>query len=293
MKVSLCTITFRHHLVSLEDLAAWAGANGFDGIELWGAHARNLDARNLDARTMAHAPGCDAAWLARLGLSVPMISDYLPLGGDPDALLRKTADLCRLAQRWQAPKIRSFAGDRASRDASAAEKAAIAERLRMVCALAADHGLSLLVETHPNTLADTLDATRALIEAVDHPALKVNFDVLHVWEGGDDPIAARRALHPHIGHYHLKNIRSRADLGVFEPANVYAAAGRWDGMVPLFEGAVDYASFLADLAADPAGGPRAEGSLEWFGEDCHEILLRDRRAVAAATALPQTRMAAE
>ena len=39
MKVSLCTITFRHHLLSIEDIANWARCNGFQGIELWGAHA--------------------------------------------------------------------------------------------------------------------------------------------------------------------------------------------------------------------------------------------------------------
>ncbi|TIL53510.1 MAG: sugar phosphate isomerase/epimerase, partial [Mesorhizobium sp.] len=42
MRLSLCTITFRHHLLSLEDIARWAEANDFQGIELWGAHARNM-----------------------------------------------------------------------------------------------------------------------------------------------------------------------------------------------------------------------------------------------------------
>ena len=265
MKISLCTITFRHHLVSLEDLAVWARANGFQGIELWGAHARN----------MAHDPSRNAAWLAGFGLSVPMLSDYLPLDGDADDLMRKTADLCRLAQRWRAGKIRTFAGGTGSRETSAARQAFIADRLRMICDYAAGYGLSLLVETHPGTLADSLSATRALIRAVDHPALRINFDVLHVWEGGDDPIRARRDLLPHIGHYHLKNIRSRADLTVFEPANVYAAAGRRDGMVPLFDGMVDYRAFLAELSDDPD----AEASLEWFGNDCHETLRRDRLAI--------------
>lgn len=271
MRLSLCTISFRHHLVSLEELAVWAAGNGFQGIELWGAHARN----------MAAVSDRGGDWLAEFGLSVPMVSDYLPLDGDPDALVRKTLDLCRLAQRWGAPKIRSFAGSTGSAETSPERKIFIAERLRTLCGLAADHGLSLLVETHPGTLADSLPATRALIAAVGHPALKVNFDVLHVWEGGDDPVAARRALRPHIGHYHLKNIRARDDLSVFEPSNVYAAAGRRDGMVPLFDGVVDYRRLLAELADDPA----AEGSLEWFGDDCYAVLRRDRDEVEAALAL--------
>lgn len=91
MKISLCTITFRHHLVSLEDIARWAGANDFQGIELWGAHARNL----------AYQPQCDADWLAGQGLYVPMVSDYLPLDGDAETLRKKTVDLCRLARHWR------------------------------------------------------------------------------------------------------------------------------------------------------------------------------------------------
>lgn len=284
MKLSLCTITFRHHLLSLDDLARWAAANGFQGIELWGAHARNM------AGDPARVPERDAAWLAGFGLSVPMISDYLPLEGDPDALLADASALCRLARRWGARKIRTFAGGSGSRDTPAGRRALIAERLRMVCALAADQGLSLLVETHPKTLADGLEATLALIEAVDHPALRVNFDALHVWEAGDDPVAARRALLPRIGHYHLKNIRSRAELGVFEAANVYAAAGRRDGMVPLFEGAVDYRAFLGELMEEPG----AEASLEWFGRNCHDVLRHDCLAVSAlvTTVSPDRRLRA-
>ncbi len=266
MKLSLCTITFRHHLTSLDDLAVWAATNGFDGLELWGAHARNL----------ADHPQRNAAWLADFGLRVPMVSDYLPLDGDPSVLTAKTLDLCRLAGRWGARKIRSFAGTRSSAATDPVEKALLTARLRAVCHLTADHGIDLVIETHPGTLADTLAGTKALIDAVDHPALKINFDVLHVWEGGDDLIAARTTLAPHIAHYHLKNIRSRADLAVFAPENVYAAAGRRDGMVPLFEGAVDYRRFLHSFS-----DPEADAALEWFGPTPFTVLRQDCAAVRA------------
>lgn len=144
-----------------------------------------------------------------------------------------------------------------------------------MCAIAADHGLSLLAETHPNTLADCCGSTVRLIEAVDHPAFKINFDALHVWEAGDDPVLAHRALRSHICHYHLKNVRSRTDIHVFEPANVYAAAGRREGMAPLFDGKLNYVAFLDELF----DRPEAEASLEWFGNDCFNVLNRDRRAI--------------
>lgn len=52
MRLALCTISFRHHLVSIGELARFARGHGFDGIELWGVHARNL------------GPGNHAEWLA-------------------------------------------------------------------------------------------------------------------------------------------------------------------------------------------------------------------------------------
>ena len=76
MRIALCTISFRHHLVSIGELARFARGHGFDGIELWGVHARNL------------GPGDHAEWLAAYGLRVPMLSDYLPLDAPQETLKR-------------------------------------------------------------------------------------------------------------------------------------------------------------------------------------------------------------
>lgn len=265
MKVSLCTITFRHHLLSLKEIAVFARANNFQGVELWGAHARNL------ARSPIHG----AEWLASFGLNVPMISDYLPTEGDAATMRDRAIELCRLAQRWDATKVRTFAGRAGSAETSEEARRDLVAKLRALAEIADDHGLDLLVETHPNTVADTLASTRRLVEEVDHRALGLNFDVLHVWEGGDDPVEARRELSAHIRHYHLKNVRSRADLRVFDPANVYAAAGSREGMTPLLQGTFEYAPILSELVEEDG----AEASLEWFGDDCFETLKRDRMAI--------------
>lgn len=257
MKVSLCTISFRHHLLSIRAIARIAQGHGFDGIELWGTHARNL------------GPGNHAEWLAAYGLRVPMLSDYLPLDAAADTLTERLAELCRLARSWHAPRLRTFAGTKGSAAVSAEERSHVASRLRMATAYLADHGLRLLVETHPGTLADTTASLLRLLEEVDHPALRVNFDTLHVWEGGDNPLVAHSRLKRHIDYYHLKNVRSQSDLPVFEPSNVYAPAGRRDGMTGLFEGVLDYRSFLRTL------NPNAEVSLEWFGDSCFSVLPTD------------------
>lgn len=174
MKISLCTISFRHHLVSLAELAIWAQTNQFQGIELWAAHGRNLASQQ-------HLNG---NWLAAFGLEVPMVSDYLPTSGSVKQMEDKTQALCQLAHRWHARKLRTFAGSAGSAETHPDEREKVVGMLRRQCEIAADNGLELLVETHPGTLADCGSSTVKLLAEIDHPAFKINFDTLHVWEGG-------------------------------------------------------------------------------------------------------------
>ncbi|MFV1495499.1 sugar phosphate isomerase/epimerase family protein [Phaeobacter sp. JH20_02] len=269
MKISLCTISFRHQLIDLKDIAFWARDTGFQGIELWGVHARNQSPLAIH----------NAQWMAAQGLSIPMISDYLPLQ-DHQELTRRTRALCALAQGWGADKIRTFAGMQASATVPAADRDQTTRALHHACDIAADHGLRLLVETHPGTLADTLASTVALIDATNHDALAINFDALHVWEGGDDPVTARRTLLPRIAHYHLKNISDRTRLPVFAPANVYSAAGCRAGMVPLMQGAYDYRALLREMQRDGD----CEASLEWFGDAVFQTLAGDIAEIRALAA---------
>lgn len=264
MPLHLCTISFRHHLTSLPELAQWARHTGFDGIELWGVHARHLQDQ----------PAYDDAWIRAQGLRIPMVSDYLPLEGAQSQALERTRKLCRIARHWGAGKVRTFAGHQASAALTAAEQSALARRLRRLTECVADEGLELIVETHPGTLADTPEATINLLTAVDHPALGLNFDVLHVWESGADPLEALHQLWPWVRHFHFKNIQRRSQLPVFAPTNVYSPAGCRQGMVPVMEGACDYRPLLGFLARQPHAG-NLDGSLEWFGPDCQRVLQND------------------
>ncbi|MDV2686552.1 sugar phosphate isomerase/epimerase family protein [Alkalihalophilus lindianensis] len=259
MNLSLCTITFRHHLQSLEQIAQWARLKGFDGIELWGVHARKTPLENLNL-------------LKSMNLNISMLSDYLPLGLNREETKSMVDQCSSLLTELNTNKLRTFAGAKASRDLSEDERKHIVDQLRLICERLENKGQLLLIETHPNTLADNLESTLRLIEEVNHPSFKINYDALHIWESGADPILGFKLLEPYIAHVHLKNIRSREDLNVFAPNNVYSPAGSREGMVSLFEGSIDYHSFFAGLMKELE---KVELSLEWFGEDVYEVLFQD------------------
>lgn len=263
MHLSLCTISFRHHLTSLPELADFAHKNGLDGIELWAPHAKNLP---------DHL-GFNTAWLSSLGIDISMLSGYLPTTGPREAGRREVRTLCSLARQWQTTKLRTFAGTSASACTNSAERDGLVYRLREYCREAEQSGLELLIETHPNTYADCTTSTLELLERVDHPALKVNLDVLHLWEAKEDPSVAWRRLAPYVRHMHFKNISSEQHLEVFAPANVYSAAGSREGMVPLFRGACDYTAFLRALPQDRTHCV----SLEWFGDRAASTIAQDAR----------------
>lgn len=248
------------------DLARYTLREGFDGLEIWAPHARAL------AQDWAALPARPA---------VPMLAGYLPLGL-PGFDLAEGRALVDLTHDWRAPKLRLFAGHLGDAQADDRARTAILRDLAVVAGLAADRGLRIAIETHPGTLADSLPAVQALLAALDHPAVGVNFDVLHVWESGADPVAAMQALAPHLIHAHLKTVTGRDRLGVFQPDNIHDPKGCRQGICPLFEGALDYPPILAAL---PAG---IDASLEWFGPKPAASMIADLRHIRA---LPLTRAA--
>lgn len=267
MKLSICTISFRHQLISIEQLATWARTNHFHGLELWGIHAQNL----------AESGYYGKDWLNEFGLHATMLSDYLPLQATESELRDKVGLLCRLARHWGARKIRTFAGNSGSADTSREARLQLIDRLQQICDWLAPHNLCLIIETHPNTFADTIDSTQLLFQQVARSNLKLNFDVLHVWESGADVLTALDQLHPTIDHFHLKNVRNREQLTIFSPDNVYSASGTREGMVSLFDGAVDYSAFVDYLNQHSNRHLiDMDASLEWFGHSSQDMLKRDR-----------------
>lgn len=267
MKLSLCTISFRHQLISFEEIIQFSHANHFDGIELWGIHAKNL--YQEDDR------GQYRSILRKYGLEISMISDYLDISQSEnmESTLLKMKELCHIAIYFGVKRIRTFAGQKPSLQVNKEERRRYINHLRNLCDVCRENDLFLLVETHPNTLADSLSSTLRLIEEVNHDALKINLDFLHLWESGDDPVDCFKQLEPFIQHYHLKNISSASLLHVFQPHNVYAANGNRIGMTPLHcKGVIDYEEIGRLISSTDLFG-----SLEWFGPNVKQVIESDSK----------------
>ncbi|MFD0697454.1 sugar phosphate isomerase/epimerase family protein [Paenibacillus sp. GCM10027628] len=266
MQYNICTISFRHELVSFRELVRFAHRTGFSGIELWGGHARSLLANQpLNIASMVEDMEQDH-------ICVSMISDYVNLFVGPEQFeetVCKWRQLIEMANLFKTRKIRIFAGNMASGGANDQDWALCAEQLRILLDLAMDQGIYTVIETHPGTLADTLDSTIRLIQQTDHDALRVNLDFLHIWESGCEPMEALFKLKPWTMNYHLKNVQARSYLSVFEPNNVYSPNGLREGMVALAEGVVDYKPIIQELVK--VQSPYL-ASLEWFGYEPYRQL---------------------
>jgi sugar phosphate isomerase/epimerase len=114
-------------------------------------------------------------------------------------------------------------------------------RLRKLGDIAAEHGVALAMETHPN-LCQNGDEMRETMEAIDHPYVGVNFDCANVYYYNRDVTAAGEVakVAPWVKSVHLKDTD-----GGFESIHFPV----------LGEGVVDFAAVFATLAAVGFHGP--------------------------------------
>lgn len=266
VKYNICSISFRHELVSIQQLIRFAKAEGFSGIELWGVHAAALFRNDPE-----EIPRIVNEMQAR-NINVSMISDYVQLNAPQDQWTnaeRKWQTLITLALLFRTDKIRIFAGNQASAAAIMEERMLCINRLRQLAEYSSRFGVYLVIETHPDTYSDTLESTIRLLNDVDHDHVRINLDFLHMWEVGCEPLDAYRALKPWIVNYHMKNVATRDSLDLFSPCNVYSPNGIRSGMTKLADGMIDYTSIIKYLESEQT--PHA-ASIEWFGDEPHRLL---------------------
>jgi hydroxypyruvate isomerase len=236
-----------------------AARAGFSRVEILFVHALDQDRvasllreHQLELVLFDPAPG---NWEAgdRGTLSVP---------GREQEFSRSIRDALETARRFGTRRLNAIAGV-APESVSRAERERTAiENLQKAAPLAEEAGVFLLVENinsidMPGYFADTAERAAALVEAVNHPSVRLQLDQYHVGMMGGDPIAELRRCRPLIEHVQIADVPGRHQPGT--------------GQQPIGD-------FLSQLdALDYTGAVGLEYRPEGSTEDALAWLPRDQR----------------
>ena len=131
---------------------------------------------------------------------------------DPDrhyrAIRREhTKRALRLAAELGAPSISTEPGGELAEGQSRANATDIFyDEIMPVLDVAAEVGVTLLIEPEPGLLIETFGQYLEFAERVGHPALGLNFDIGHAYCVGEEPAEWVPKMKAHTRHYHFEDI---------------------------------------------------------------------------------------
>jgi sugar phosphate isomerase/epimerase len=245
-KLGLCSIALLD--MPIQDVARLAAETGLDGIEVT-ARKPHLD----------RAEGTDAAQglgdeIRGLGLDVLAYGSYYGAQGrysDADAALD-----VELTAALSAPLLRVWA-----EPAGDGGPNAVVEGIRRIARLAAEREITVVIERHSGSFADTQGRVAALLDAIGETNVALNYQPLDF-----QPVKAyerladdAKRLLPLSRYVHLKNYRLPDTKG----ANTVPWAS-------LEDGSIDYRPVLAALA-ESYDGPI---SIEFLATDSRPAAAR-------------------
>ena len=209
MRISYCTWGMKE--VDIQEAIPAIAKIGYHGIELavtpaWPTALDTLSAAKR--RRIAELLDAHGLVLSAVAGHTSMCED------DPDKnkahmqRLRDTIDLTAdLAQEGEQPIMASLVGGPI--DAWETRREIVAERVRGLGQYAAQRGVIVAVEPHSGTSFDTPDKALWLMKEVNHPAVRLNFDISHfdiIGIGIDDCVLP---MTPWSVHTHVKDQRGR------------------------------------------------------------------------------------
>lgn len=187
IRPGLCSVTFR--ALAPEEIVVLAASAGLEVIE-WGGDVHVPPGDVVRAAQVAQAT-TDA------GLSVASYGSYFRAGVDEE--LTPVLDS---AEALGADRVRIWAGSVDAADATDAEWAQTADRLRSAAAEAAERGIELALEFHSGTLAATAPAALRLLAEVGSPHLRTYWQPT-VAASVDAVLEEYRALAAHTSAAHV------------------------------------------------------------------------------------------
>lgn len=233
----LVSVTFRK--LPPADVIRLAVDAGLRWIE-WGADVHVPPGEPAKAKEVGRAT-------REAGLEVVAYGSYDRLGerapGDPGP-----KELIRAAVALGAPCIRVWAGRTASEQLDAAGRKRVIGDARQFARQAAEFGLDLVVEFHPNTLTDRGESAREFLEEVDEPNFK------SLWQPNpyrdlEERLVSLRLILPWLVNVHVFHWTYK------------------DGVLarqPLAEGVREWAAYLDLMRGREAYGNRPIGCLIEF-----------------------------
>lgn len=242
----LVSVTLRQH--SVDEVVGLAAESGLQALH-WGGDVHVPVGDHAAARWAATR-------CAQEGLEIEGYGSYHRAGSTDPATF---TDVVETARALGAPRIRVWAGDTPSADASPDYRAAVTDDLRRCADTAGNHDIRVVLEYHPGTLTDDVTSALRLIAQVEHEALE------SYWQPGADPNARD----------------SRVEVMALMPelagAHVFAwGPGGYTDRLALVEHEQLWRTVLDEMCTD---GGRRHALLEFVREDAPQNLRRDARTL--------------
>ncbi|TVQ25137.1 MAG: sugar phosphate isomerase/epimerase [Spirochaetaceae bacterium] len=135
------------------------------------------------------------------GVATPSYGSYYRLGTSAKEGLSFDAVL-DTAEALGAGTVRIWAGNRASADVGNPDRLAMVEEARRIADDAERRDMIVAFEYHANTLTDTNDSAVALMEEIDHPAVRCYWQPRN-GQPADYSVAGLESIAPWLGHLHV------------------------------------------------------------------------------------------
>lgn len=254
MKLGFCSISALDR--PLADVARLAATLGLDGIEVTQHPPHLTEASRVEDAREALAAVRDS------GQAVLAYGSYLGMQGERGSA--RARNEVALAAALDAPLLRVWAeGVPGDVDGGLAQTVQL---LRDTCDVARAAGITVVVERHVGSFADTPERIARLFDAVDRSNLALNYQVLDFLP--PDAVAAQahdaRRLAPGARYFHLKNYRPNPQQG-----GPLAPGGSLAG------GVLDYRAILPAALDAGYDGPLVIEFLSWEPKPVEEKLAED------------------
>jgi len=197
VKILLCTIAYCKNL--LEHALSAARELGFDGVEIWGREP-HVPEKFDENRMRAIVKLIEAS-----GVTPHVFGSYLRFGATRNDGDVELSDVLHLAHWLKTPIVRVWASDVPSAKATDEIWERAVNEAREASIRADKLGMTLVVEMHGGTLADTSAGALRLIEEVGMPNLRLNFQIAS-HNDGQTPEERLQAVLPWVSHVHAQNI---------------------------------------------------------------------------------------